>query len=452
MRRTVFLRSAAAVAALTLTLAACGDDDDGDETETDGAAEETPAEEEPAEEEEEPEDEGEEDAEVPEVDRPGRDDVLNIGYVLPESGPLAFLGAPMITGVQMAVEEINEAGGVNGNDVTLASGDEAGDAPIAQQAAAQHINGGADAVVGAAASGMSQEIIQMLFDNQIVQCSGSNTSPEFSDQENNGFYHRTVPPDEAVSPVIVDELLNDGHQNIAIAARADDYGVSLADLVQDGVEASGGTVVSRNDYDPNTTDFSAEVSDITGANADAVVLVSFGEAATLIRQLIESGLSADQLYGSDGLFGPTLTDDVNPDDPSFIAGMKVIGAAGGEEFNTRLEEALPSGESGNYIYGGQTYDCVVTIALAAISADSTDPVDFNDTIVDVTREGTECTSFEECSALLEDGADIDYNGASGPLEMEGSDPTFGRYAIAEFQDDGSLEVVRDQDLDLGDLN
>ncbi|NEE02216.1 ABC transporter substrate-binding protein [Phytoactinopolyspora halotolerans] len=449
MRRTRLIRGAAAAAALMLTLAACGDDD-GDEPEAEDTAEETPEEEEP-----EPEDETDEDgeeAEVPEVDRPGRDEVLDIGYVLPESGPLAFLGAPMITGVQMAVEEINEAGGVNGNDVTLASGDEAGDAPIAQQNAARMINGGADAIIGAAASGMSQEIIQMLFDNQIVQCSGSNTSPAFSDQDNNGFYHRTVPPDEAVTPVIVDELFNDGHQNIAIAARADDYGVALADLIQQGVEDGGGTVVSRNDYDPNTTDFSAEVSDITGANPDAVVLVSFGEAATLIRQLIEAGVTGDQLYGSDGLFGPTLTDDVNPDDAGFISGMKVIGAAGGAEFNERLEEALPDAESGNYIYGGQTYDCVITIALASIAADSTDPVDFNDEIVNVTKDGTECSSFEECSALLEDGEDIDYNGASGPLQMEGTDPTVGRYAIAQFQDDGSLEVVRDQDIDLAELS
>jgi branched-chain amino acid transport system substrate-binding protein len=218
--------ASAVVAALALTLAGCGDGDD------EVTPEETPAEEEPAEEPEEPTDE--EEPEVPEIDRPGRDDVLDIGYVLPESGPLAFLGAPMITGVQMAVDEINEAGGVNGNDVTLASGDEAGDAAIAQQNAAQLINGGADAIIGAAASGMSQEIIQLLYDNEIVQCSGSNTSPAFTDQANNAFYHRTVPPDEAVTPVIVDTLLGDGHQNVAIAARADDYGVALADLVADG--------------------------------------------------------------------------------------------------------------------------------------------------------------------------------------------------------------------------
>jgi branched-chain amino acid transport system substrate-binding protein len=378
--------------------------------------------------------------------------VLDFGYVMPETGPLAFLGPPQINGVQLAIEEINEAGGVNGNDVTLDTGDEAGDAAIAQQSAARLINGGADAVIGAAASGMSQEIIQMLYDNQIVQCSASNTSPAFTDQdENNGFYRRTVPPDEAVTPVITDTLFGDGHQNISIVARADDYGVALADLIADGVEAAGGAVVSRNDYDPDTADFSAEVSDVTGANPDAVAVVAFGEGAIFIRQAIEAGISADQIYGSDGLFGPTLSDDVNPDDPGFISGMKVIGAAGGADFNERLEDALPDAESGNYIYGGQAYDCVIIVALGAIAADSVDPADFNDAIADVTKDGEPCSSFAECRDLLEAGEDIDYQGASGPLEIEGTDPAFGRYAIAEFQDDGSLEVVGDQDIDLGEL-
>lgn len=446
MKRTRLLRGVAVAAAMTLTLAACGDDgDDGEAAGTDDATEEPAGEEEPT------EDDAEMDEEELDIERPGRDEVLDFGYVLPESGPLAFLGAPQITGVDMAVEEINEAGGVNDADVTLETGDEAGDAAVAQQNTARLINAGADAVIGAAASGMSQEIIQVLHDNQIVQCSASNTAPDFSDQENNAFYKRTVPPDAAVTPVIVDTLLGDGHQNISIAARADDYGVGLADLVEEGVENAGGTVVSRNDYDPNTTDFSAEVSDITGANPDAVVIIAFNEASTLIRQLIEAGLSADQIYGSDGLFGPGLVEAVNPDDEGFISGMKVIGAAGGAEFNERLEEALPEAESGNYIYGGQAYDCVVIVALASIAADSTDPAVFIEHIEDVTKEGEECSSFADCKDLLEGGDDIDYQGASGPLEISGTDPTFGRYAIVEFQDDGSLEVIGDQDIDLSEL-
>ncbi|PSL04083.1 amino acid/amide ABC transporter substrate-binding protein (HAAT family) [Haloactinopolyspora alba] len=440
MRRPLLWRGVALAGAAALTLGACGDDGGG----SDGTAEPT---------EDQTQDTGQTDEPQADVDveRPGRDEVLDLGYVLPESGPLAFLGAPMITGANMALEDINAAGGVLGSDVTLTTGDEAGDAALAQQAAARLINSGVDGVLGAAASGMSQEIIQLLYDNQIVQCSPANTSPSFSEQENNGFYHRTVPPDAAVAPIIADTVVADGAQNVAVVARADDYGVALADLVETNVQNLGGSVATRVDYDPNTSDFSAEVSQITGANPDAVVIIGFGEAATLIRQLIEAGVPANAIYGSDGLFGPTLTQDVNPDDPGFISGMKVIGASGGEEFNNRLNERLPDNEKGNLIYGGQAYDCMIIMALGAIAADSTDPVDFNETVNAVTKDGTECSTFANCSELLASGEDIDYQGVSGPLNIQGTDPAVGRYAIAQFQDDGSLEVVGSQDVDLTQL-
>ena len=452
MQRSTWLRrSAAAASVLALALTACGGGD-GDVTETETDTAPTDAETTEGTETETGEATETETGAAPDVERPGRDDKLDLGYVLPESGPLAFLGAPQIEGVRMAVEDINAAGGVNGQDVTLATGDEAGDATQAQESAARLVNGGADAIIGAAASGMSQEIIQLLFDNQIAQCSAANTSPAFSDQENNGFYFRTVPPDQAVAPIIADTVVADGAQSVAIVARADDYGVALADLVASSLEELGAEVATNTQYDPNTSDFSAEVSEITGANPDAVVIIGFGEAATLIRQLIESGVSPDQIYGGDGLFGPNLTGDVNPDDPAFIAGMKVIGAAGGQEFNDRLNEQLPEDEQGNLIYGGQAYDCAIVLALAAIAADSTDPADFIGEVGNVTGEGTECTSFEECKGLLEGGEDIDYNGASGPLAIEGTDPTFGRYAIGQFQDDGSLEIVGEQDVDLAEVS
>ncbi len=448
MQRSTWLRHTALAATVALALTACGGGDDtGDaETTTDSMTSsetmtdsETPSATETT-------------TEAVDVERPERDDTLDLAYILPESGPLAFLGAPMINGVQLAVDDINAAGGVNGNNVTLATGDEAGDATQARQAAARVINDGADAVIGAAASGMSQEIIQLLFDNQIAQCSGSNTSPAFSDQDNNGYYFRTVPPDQAVSPIIADTVVNDGYQSVAIAARADDYGTALADLVESALSDLGAEVATNVQYDPNTSDFSAEVSDITGSGAEAVVIIGFGEAATLIRQLIESGVDPSAIYGGDGLFGPTLTGDVNPDDPSFIAGMKVIGAAGGADFNQRLNDAMPPEEEGNLIYGGQTYDCAIVMALAAVAAGSTDPADFIEEVGNVTTDGTECTSFEECKGMLENGEDIDYTGASGPLDIQGTDPTFGRYAIAQFQDDGSLEIVGDQDVDLNEIS
>lgn len=439
MKRTSRLRVFAFVAVLALALAACGGDGNGaapTETDTEATQTETEAAASPT-------------ATAPEINRPERDQKLDLGSVLPETGALAFLGSPQIEGVAMAVEDINAAGGVLGQDVTLSTGDSGTDPAVARQTVARLINGGADAVIGAAASGVSQEIIQTLHDNEIVQCSASNTSPSFTDQANNTYYWRTVPPDEAVTPVIVSTVTGDGHSNIAVAARADDYGQALRELVVQGLEDAGASVVADVQYDPEADDFSSEASEIAGANPDATILISFGEGATLIRQLIEQGVAADTMYGADGLFGPTLADDVNPDDPSVLEGMKVIGAAGGEEFNNRLTERVD--RQGNLIYGAQAYDCVIITALAAISADSADPVQFNEAVGEVTKGGTKCTTFEECSGMLAEGEDVDYDGASGPLDIEHPDPTFGRYAVGQFTAEATIEIVASQDVDLSQL-
>jgi ABC-type branched-subunit amino acid transport system substrate-binding protein len=444
MHRSLWLRRVAAATALALVAAACGGDDDTTDTDTETEA---PAEDETEDEAPEDDADAEDDGEAAEdIDRPERDDVLDIGYILPESGPLAFLGAPQITAVELAIEDINAAGGVLGSDVTINSGDEAGDAAVARDTAARLVNDGADAVVGAASSGMSQEFIQTLFDNEIVQCSGSNTSPAFTDQDNNAFYFRTVPPDEAVAPIIANTVIGDGYAAPAVLARADDYGVALMELVDEGLVEQGVEPVLVETYDTETDDFDALVSQVTGAGADAAIVIGFDEAGSLFGALIEAGFPADALYGGDGVFGPALADAVGTD----ISGLKVIGAAGGDEFNDRLNEAMPDGEQGNVIYGGQVYDCVIVIALAAVAAESADPAVFNDEIENVTRDGTECSSFEECAQLLEDGEDIDYTGASGPLDLERPDPTFGRYAIGEFTGDG-LEIVGSEDVDLADL-
>ncbi|MFW6009962.1 MAG: ABC transporter substrate-binding protein [Actinomycetota bacterium] len=451
MKRSLWVRQLALISALALVLAACGDGDDaeddtGDDVEeTDDAEDEGDDEEDAEEDAAEEDDDGEDEDDEAAVDRPDRDDVLDLGYLLPETGDLSTLGVPQIEAVQLAVEDINAAGGVLGSEVTLETGDEAGEGPVAREETARLINAGVDAIVGAAASGMSQEVIDLTHDNEIVQCSASNTSPSFSDQENNAFYFRTVPPDEAVSPIIANEVIGDGYTNVAVLVRADDYGEALGELVVEELEGSVDVAVNDS-YNPEDPDFASLVTEVSNAGADAVVVVGFDEAIDLFRQLIEGGVGPDGLYGGDGLFGPHLLEGVGTD----IEGLKVIGASGGADFNERLNEAMPEEEAGNVIYGGQAYDCTVVTALAAIAADSADPAEFNDHVADVTSGGTECTSFEECAGLLEDGEDIDYQGASGPLEIERPDPTFGRYAVGEFTAD-SLEIVGDQDVDLGEL-
>lgn len=423
MRRSPIVKAGALLFALTLIAAGCGDDDD-DAGGTDGDTTES--------------------TEAGGDGGEGGGDALVIGRILPDTGPLAFLGPPMIEGFNLAIEDINAAGGVLGQDVETIDADEGETPQTAAESANRLVGEGVHAIIGAASSGNNQEFIQLLSDEQIPQCSGSATSPAFTDQENADYFFRTVPPDEAVAPIIADRVISDGAQKVAVVARADDYGQALGQLVVDGLTEAGAEVPEMISYDPEAANFNAEVSTIVGESPDAIVLIAFDEGGQVVAGLLEQGITPDQIYGSDGVFGPTFPGLVEEGNPTVVDGMTVIGAAGGEEFNARIAEATDS----NFIYGGQTYDCAIVIALAAEAAGSVEGADIIAAVADVTGGGEKCDSFEACKALLDEGEDIDYDGASGALELDDvGDPGQGRYAIGVFTD-GAIEIVDSQDVDV----
>ena len=110
------------------------------------------------------------------------DGTLNFATVLPETGNLAFLGPPEFAGAELAVNDINAAGGVLGQDVTLDQGD-SGDTStdIANQTVDRQLAAGADVFIGAASSGVSFTFIDKLVENCKIHFSPANTSPDFTD-------------------------------------------------------------------------------------------------------------------------------------------------------------------------------------------------------------------------------------------------------------------------------
>ncbi|MBI5088595.1 MAG: ABC transporter substrate-binding protein, partial [Actinobacteria bacterium] len=108
------------------------------------------------------------------------DGVLKIGSILPVTGSLAFLGPPEIAGVDLAIKDINDAGGVLGKPVEISKGD-SGDTPeFANQTVDRLLGENVDAIIGAAASGVSLGVIDKITGAGIVQFSPANTSDKLT--------------------------------------------------------------------------------------------------------------------------------------------------------------------------------------------------------------------------------------------------------------------------------
>jgi branched-chain amino acid transport system substrate-binding protein len=115
-------------------------------------------------------------------------------------------------------------------------------------------------------------------------------------------------------------------------------------------------------------------------------------------------------------------------------------SAANEQFLTNLREFAP-----NLVevqFAPQVFDCVNIIALAAAVAGTDDPTVFKDEVVGVTEDGTKCTTFVECQRLVPDGQDVDYDGASGPLEfIDAGEPGTASIEIYTFDEQGRLQTV-----------
>ncbi len=369
------------------------------------------------------------------------DGELVIGYVLPQTGPLSAIVDALVTPVEMAVEEINAAGG----SVTLVTSDSGTDVNVASTAVDGLIADGVDAIVGPAATGVTLGVIDKITGSNIVECSGSTTGAVFTDYEDNGYYFRTSPPDSIQGPALADVITDDGASSVAIVFRNDEYGAGFADSLAGGLEANGVGVAAQVAIDENATSYDAEIGEVAASGADAVVLIVFAEGSTLLQGMIEAGAGpADiPIYVTDGFKDNVGAADVDPDNPAVLEGIRgtapsVAPPDGEPTFLDRLQEFRPDTPT---IFSAHFYDCVNVIALASLAAGTDDPSVFVDEMLTVTNDGTECTNYEECAALLADGEDINYQGASGPVDFsDKGEPTAGTYDVYEYDAEGNAQT------------
>lgn len=378
-------------------------------------------------------------------------DPLKIGSLLPETGVLSVLGPAMTGGAQLAVDEINEAGGVLGKQVELLTGD-SGDAStgIAGRTVDRHLDAGVDVIVGAASNAVSLNVIDKIVDAGVVQISPSNTSNEFTCYEDEGLYFRTSPSDALQARALAWLMHENGARRFAIIAVGDDYGTAMADNAVAALEALD---VAPDDilqllYPPDATSFDADVDEIAGFNPDAVAVIGPPESAGIVDSLHQLGIGPSDgvaVYGTDANMGDETGEGLPRGALEGMQGTLPI-AAITSEFAERLSDFIDTpGGFDIFSYAGETYDAVIVSALAAEQAKSTAGVDIAAAMTSVTRDGTTCATFGSCRDLIEQGHDIDYDGVTGPLRFDAAgDVTVGSFAVVEFGPDNRLLAPVDE--------
>jgi branched-chain amino acid transport system substrate-binding protein len=368
------------------------------------------------------------------------DGELVVGTLLPQTGSLAFLGPPEFAAVELAVRDINEAGGVNGKPVKKVDSD-SGDTSTetASQSVDRLLSNKVDAIVGAASSSVTLSVIDKVTGNGVLQISPANTSDKLSDYKDNGLYFRTAPPDVLQGRVLGDLILADGNSTVGILALQDAYGTGLAASAEKNIKAGGGEIVEKVIYDPKAASFATEVAKIKAADPEAIAVISFDEFKKILPELEKQGIGPanKKIYMVDG-----NTANYGKDISGNLKGARATypGVVAGDDLKKRL--LTVNSKLKEFTYGPESYDAVVLVALAATAAKDDSGAAIAAKMQDVSAGGEKCKTFKDCVALLKDGKDIDYDGLSGPVEFnDNGDPSQAVIGIYEYDANNTYHFV-----------
>jgi ABC-type branched-subunit amino acid transport system substrate-binding protein len=384
---------------------------------------------------------------------------LTIGDSIPLTGDLSDYGPPGQKASDLAISVItkaNQQAGVD-NTVKVVHEDNETSPQAAVQAARKLVDSdNASCITGAWASSDTIPTAQSVsIPDGVLQISPASTADEITDLDDDGLLNRTSPPDSFQGPTlantIADSLGGASGKTVNIGARNDAYGTGLSQTFGDAWKDLGGSVGQQVIYDPEQPSYDSEAGQITSGNPDATVIIDFPETFVKVAPALQRTGNWDPTKGwfTDGLASSSLTEDISPE---IVSGMRgtAPGAPDKGEASTAFDQLYTSTDPKDVdrqTFDAQQFDATVLCYLSAVAAGSTDGKDMADHLIDVSAPpGTPYTweQLPEAIKALQDGQDIDYQGASGAIDMnDAGDATAGVYDIYQFKGP-DLEVIGEE--------
>ncbi|GAC1611811.1 MAG: ABC transporter substrate-binding protein [Mycobacteriales bacterium] len=357
------------------------------------------------------------------------------------TGRLASLGEAMLQGSEVAQKAVNDAGGVNGKPIQLVHADTSCDLADAVPATQNLLSKNVVGVIGPE----SQEIAAVepiLKQNKIVdEFQGGDTG---RDHQSDPFLFRDSPSDSQLGVAMALYAHQKGYKTAALLFYNDVAAQTLVAPIKAAYVKLGGTITATVNVAPGQTSYRAQVQQVLAAKPDVIFTQTDAPtAAVLFRELQQANNLATPIIGTDVTSGSdylkAVTYPVAKAHLVSVYGASVTGA-GNDEFN-KIFTALHPGQqplaNANY-----AYDAVISLALAQQYAKSTDGARTQQAMTKVTNPpGTVCSTYSQCLSLIKAGTKINYEGASGSLDYNQYNNTFGPYGAFVTDDKGNEQQV-----------
>ena len=396
---------------------------------------------------------------------------LIIGVAQSLTGTESVIGQPLRNAAQVAEWQINAAGGVLGRKVQFQFEDDRSDQQVSIGIANTFIKNGVAAVIGPTASRQAVAMAAPLYDAKtlLISSTALTTTLTTSQPERDRYFFRTVPPTDVHGRVLADIAAKGIPQQvtackrIVIAAASDETGLSYKENFTRELQNFPSVVVAKDVSFPGELkgDYKAEIATLTQVSPvpDCLVLLAFAKVGSQFmldyRQQVATLPSWKnvQILGSNTLYSPSFVADArtDPSDPTSISaaegviGILVDPAPGTPQFAEfkKMYLGLFPKETTLARNTANTYDAAMLLLLAIAEAGGIDNrARLRDALFDVSRDGVAYGPAEipEAIVALKNGVNIDYKGASGPVDFDLFGNVRSDFIVWKVQD-GALQVI-----------
>jgi ABC-type branched-subunit amino acid transport system substrate-binding protein len=376
---------------------------------------------------------------------------LKIGALVPTSGTEQPFGTTGQKASELALGEIRKAIKASSADHTVSIEYEnyRSETKLAQELASRLIRSGNSCLVGPWSTAATVQVGPVAVKGKVVDISPAASNDALSSLEEGGYVNRTIAPahlqGEALATLMSHELGSAKSKKVSVGALKNLYGKELLKSFSSAWEKLGGKISAKVIYEQNLLDYKKQAKQLVARNPDAYVFFDFEENYTRVAtELIKTGKwKASRSFAADSLAIGTLGQSagataeglrgVAPSWPRFGANAQAY---------QRLWQAGPPPRY-RQPYDTEAFDAVVLCYLSAVAAGSTRGSQIRNWVRKVSSPpGTKYTWLQLPQAIkaLEAGTDIDYQGASGPIDIEPldtvepGDPTVGFYDAYRIKD------------------
>jgi branched-chain amino acid transport system substrate-binding protein len=368
---------------------------------------------------------------------------IQMGSILPITGNLSAYGEGMQQAVNVAVQDVNDAGGPLGRQINMSNTDSQTQPSRAIQQYNSLVNEqNIVGFVGAASSGVSVPLAQNVAADQVMQMSNASTSPAlaqlgYNDDESVKYFGRTAPND-AQQGIVMGRILSDdeyiGADRAAFLFVDNPYGQGLAERASEQFQ---GETVGMVGYSQRASDYTSTLDNLFQNDPDAVGFVGYpGNGRTILNQWNNGGYGGEWVL-SEGLnsseFFQNLSDVTSG---MYVASPSPESTKSGDMFNEEM------GDQAGTLFAPHAYDGLFLQALAIHKAGEASGTAIAENIQSASQGGTKVYAgeFQKAKDLLDEGEDIDYQGASSPVDMNGSLEPLNRFAIMQVESGSTTEL------------